>query len=240
MNIAICDDNIKHVNILEQFLSEISKAHSINPEINVYLSGESLTEAYRNNSGKFDVIFLDMEMKKLNGIETANIIRKADEFVIIVFVTSHTEYMRESFKCSPFRFLVKPLDEAELTTVFEDICKKISKKKKVLSFSENKSIVRIYCENILYCESRDHWVYIHTKDETHKICKSLSELHEKLDTSMLYRVHSSYIVNFHYIKAIRNGFIELYNSDAKIPVSRTYRKTVLAEYTDYIERNLYV
>lgn len=136
--------------------------------------------------------------------------------------------------------MVKPVDNEELKDVFDDIYKKLSKKKKVLSFTENKALIRIYCEDIIYCESLDHWVYIHTTHGTHKICKSLSDLYGSLDDTLLFRVHSSFIVNFHYVKAIRNNFIELYHSDKDIPISRSYKKSVLFEYTNYIERNLYV
>lgn len=240
MNIAICDDNSKHINTLENSLFEIGKAENIKVECDAYQSGEELTRVYQSSTAAYDVIFLDMEMDGLNGIDTANLIRERDEYVIIVFVTSHTEYMKDSFKCSPFRFLVKPVHIDELKEVFSDILKKLSKKKKVLSFTENKALIRVYCEDIIYCESLDHWVYIHTTHGTHKICKSLSDLYGSLDDTLLFRVHSSFIVNFHYVKAIRNNFIELYHSDKDIPISRSYKKSVLFEYTNYIERNLYV
>ena len=240
MNIAICDDNSEHINTLENSLFEIGKAENIKVECDAYQSGEELTRVYQSSTAAYDVIFLDMEMDGLNGIDTANLIRERDEYVIIVFVTSHTEYMKDSFKCSPFRFLVKPVHIDELKEVFSDILKKLSKKKKVLSFTENKALIRIYCEDIIYCESLDHWVYIHTTHGTHKICKSLSDLYGSLDDTLLFRVHSSFIVNFHYVKAIRNNFIELYHSDKDIPISRSYKKSVLFVYTNYIERNLYV
>ncbi len=237
MKIAICDDDMVDCNTMENYLNIIRTS---NIEYSVYFCGEELVSAYKNNDERYDVIFLDMEMKQLNGIDTANAIREIDEYVIIVFVTSHTEYMRESFKCSPFRFLVKPIDLEELKNVFYDICKKLSKKKKVLSFTENRAMFRIYCEDIIYCESQDHWIHIHTKNETYKICKSLSDLYAKLDNTLLYRVHSSFIVNFHYVKAIRNNYIELYHCDKQIPISRSYKKATLVEYTNYVERNLYV
>ncbi len=197
MKIAVCDDNPKHINTLENSLFEISKARNIKIDCDAYQSGEELAAAYQTKSERYDVIFLDMEMDGLNGIDTANAVRELDEYVIVVFVTSHTEYMKDSFKCSPFRFLVKPVDN-------------------------------------------DHWVYIHTTHGTHQICKSLSDLYGSLDDTLLFRVHSSFIVNFHYVKAIRNNFIELYHSDKDIPISRSYKKSVLFEYTNYIERNLYV
>lgn len=237
MKIAICDDDINCVNLIEDYIRECRKTVA---ECDAYQSGEELLRTYRNNGERYDVIFLDMEMEQLNGIETANHIREVDEYVIIVFITSHTEYMRESFQCSPFRFLVKPINETEFMTVFKDIEKKLSKQRKVFAFTENKARIRLFCEDIIYCESRDHWILIHTKDTTHKICKSLSDLYERLDKEMFYRVHKSYLINFHYIKSIKENNIYLYHCEKIIPISRTYKKAVLMEYTNFIERDFYI
>lgn len=237
MRIAICDDDMNCINLIEEYINEFKKN---GVECDAYPSGEELVRAYRDNSERYDVIFLDMEMEQLNGIETANHIREIDEYVIIVFITSHTEYMRESFQCAPFRFLVKPVDETEFSTVFKDIEKKLSKQRKVLAFTENKTRIRLYCDDIIYCESQDHWIWIHTKEKTYKICKSLSDLYEQLDKEMFYRVHKSYLINFHYIKSIKENDIHLYHCDTPIPISRTYKKNVLAEYANFIERDFYV
>ena len=237
MNIAICDDNIEHINIIENSLYEMAYTKI---ECDAFQSGEELINTYKNNIEKYDVIFLDMEMQQLNGIETANIIREFDENVIIVFVTSHTKYMKESFVCEPFRFIVKPVEKEELKNVFDAICKKLSKQRKIFAFTENKTKIRLVCDDIIYCESHAHWIWIYTKDQTYKICKSLSDIHEKLDKELLFRVHKSFIVNFKYIKTIKENDIELYYCEKLIPIGRLYKKTVMEDYTDFIERNLYV
>lgn len=237
MKIAICDDNMNHINIIESYIHSIRKT---SVECDAYQSGEELIRAFRYGEEQYDVIFLDMEMEQLNGIETANYIRAVDEHVIIVFVTSHTEYMRESFKCAPFRFLVKPVDGEEFKTVFYDIGKKLSKQRKVFAFTENKAKIRLYCDDIIYCESQDHWIWIHTKDKVYKICKSLTELHSQLDKEMFCRVHKSFIINFLYIKTIKDNDAELYHCDKTIPISRSYKKEVLEEYTNFLERDFRV
>ena len=234
INIAICDDNSEHISILEKYLFEIS---SVKIECDAYHSGESLVNAYKNNVERYDVVFLDMEMEKLNGIETANLVREFDEHIIIVFVTSHTEYMRESFKCSPFRFLLKPLDIVELKTVVYDMLKKLSETRNVYAFTENKTKVRLYCDDIIYLESQDHWIWIHTKENTYKICKSLSDVHSQLGNIMFCRVHKSFVINFHYIKTIKENDIKLYYCDKLIPISRSYKKEVISEYTNFLERD---
>lgn len=237
MRIAICDDDMEYISIIENY---INKFQETVVECDAYQSGESLVSAYKDSNERYDAIFLDMEMEQLNGIETANLIREIDEHVIIVFVTSHTEYVYESFKCSPFRFLVKPVESEEFKVVFFDICKKLSKQRKVFAFAENKTRVRLFCDDIIFCESQDHWIWIHAKERVYKICKSLSELHELLDKEMLYRVHKSFIINFHYIKSIKENEVELYHCDKRIPISRSYKKTVIKEYSNFVERNLYV
>lgn len=237
MKIAICDDNMNHINIIENYIHSLRKT---SVECDAYRSGEELIRTFRGGEEQYDVIFLDMEMEQLNGIETANYIREIDEHVIIVFVTSHTEYMRESFKCAPFRFLVKPVDGEEFKTVFYDISKKLSKQRKVFAFTENKAKIRLYCDDIIYCESQDHWIWIHTKDKVYKICKSLTELHSQLDREMFCRVHKSYIINFLYIKSIKYNDAELYHCDKPIAISRSYKKEVLEEYTNFLERDFRV
>ena len=237
MRIAICDDDMNCINLIEEYINEFKKNGM---ECDAYPSGEELVRAYRDNAERYDVILLDMEMEQLNGIETANHIREIDEHVIIVFITSHTEYMRESFRCAPFRFLVKPVDKEEFRMVFRDIEKKLSKQRKVFTFTENKTRIRLYCDDILYCESRDHWILIHTKDTTYRICKSLSDLQAQLDQESFFRVHKSYIVNFRHLKSIKEHDIRLYHCDETIPISRTYKKDVLMAYTNFIERDFYI
>ena len=237
MRIAICDDNIDYINIIENYIDKFKKTAV---ECDAYISGEELVYAYQKNEEQYDVIFLDMEMKQLNGIETANRIHEVDEHVIIVFVTSYTEYMRESFKCAPFRFLVKPVDDKEFETAFYDICKKLSQQRKVFAFTENKAKVRLYCDDIIFCESQDHWIWIHTKEKVYKICKSLTELYSQLDKEMFCRVHKSFVINFLYIKSIKDNNVQLYHCDNLVPISRSYKKEVLAEYTNFLERDFKV
>lgn len=237
MRIAICDDNNDYINTIENYIERLKTPAT---EWDPYESGENLVFAYTDNNERYDVIFLDMEMKELNGIETANKIRNIDEHVIIIFITSYTEYMKDSFKCSPFRFLVKPVDFNEFQEVFYDICKKLKKQRKIFTFTENKTRVRLFCDDIIYCESQDHWISIYTREHTYKICKTLTDLHELLDKEIICRVHKSFLINFQYVKSIKENNIQLYHCDRLIPISRSYKKAVIHEYTNFIERNLYI
>lgn len=233
MNIAICDDNKEYINTLEGYI--LNKNY---PGINcdVFYSGEELAHMYLQGKGSYDVIFLDMEMGELNGIDTANIIRKTDKHVIIVFVTSHTKYMQDCFVCSPFRFLVKPVSEEVFDKAFDDIAEKLSQERTTFVFSENRNRVRLFCENIIYFECRAHYIYIHTGDAVHKICRTMSELCLAMDKSMFLQVHKSFVINMNYIREIKDSEIVLYGCDKHIPVSRTFKKQVAASFINFKER----
>ena len=233
MNIAICDDNQQHINKTEDFFANIG-----DKDINYdsFYSGEELIQTYENGFGDYDAIFLDMEMGGLTGIETANIIRKRDKHVIIVFVTSHTKYMQECFECSPFRFLIKPVSDSDMTKAYNEIRKKLSEERTTFVFTENRNKIRLFCEDIIYFECQAHYIYIHTKDAVHKICKTMAELIGIIDANTFLQVHKSFVVNLNHIKEIREAEIVLYNTDKAVPISRSCKKQVSIGFINFKER----
>lgn len=234
MKIAICDDNMEYIYTLEKYLDELSKTK---PECDAYQNGEALISAYGKTDERYDVIFLDMEMGELNGIETANLIREIDEHVIIVFITSHTKYMQRSFECMPFRFLVKPVAFEDFNKVYHEICKKLKDKPETLIFQENRSRIRLFCEDILFFESLGHSILIHTQNGTiHKIRKTMTELLAGIDNGIFVRVHRAFVVNLNHIYKIGEADVTMHHCDKPIPIGRTYKKEFVDKFLNYKER----
>lgn len=107
LNIAICDDDIPTTGRMEKMIQEIAKRNFVDTDIEVFWSGISLVDAITEGNS-FDIIYLDIEMDKEDGISSAKRIRLYDKNVLIIYVTSHENHMKESFEVRPFRFLVKP------------------------------------------------------------------------------------------------------------------------------------
>ncbi|MBQ7573151.1 MAG: response regulator transcription factor [Clostridia bacterium] len=235
LKIAICDDDKDYINTIEKYIDDVGE-NGI--ECDTYYSGEELIVAYTDKGLKYDIIFLDMEMDGLNGIETANKIRETDENALIIFITSYKQYVFESFKCSPFRFLLKPVEYDEFERVLRDAQKKLSKKNTTFTFSENQNIITLFYDDVIFFESKKHYVYVHTKDKIHKIRTTLSKICERLDKNIIFRVHKSFAVNFKYIQKISATEIALYGTNTIIPISRALKKEVLHNYTDFVERDL--
>lgn len=118
INIAICDDDIVTTSKIENMLQNIAKRNFIQIDTEVFWNGESLAESVKAVN-YFDIIFLDIEMGAEDGITVARKIRQIDKNVLIIYVTSHENYMKESFEVRPFQFLVKPVSERQMECCFQ-------------------------------------------------------------------------------------------------------------------------
>ena len=129
LNIAICDDDIQITGAIENLVQKIANKNFVDIETEVFWNGESLLEAIIKD-GKFDVIYLDIEMPKEDGISVAKRIRMYDKNVLIIYVTSHENHMKDSFSVRPFQFLMKPVSEEQMETCFKAALSDISKNKR--------------------------------------------------------------------------------------------------------------
>lgn len=125
LNIAICDDDIQIAGQMEMMIQNIAKRNFIDADIEVFWDGKSLADMVASGYG-FDIIYLDIEMDKEDGISAAKRIRIYDKNVLIIYVTSHENHMKESFMVRPFRFLVKPVNENQMEVCFKAAYKEIS------------------------------------------------------------------------------------------------------------------
>lgn len=108
MKLAICDDEIVFRKQLIESIDKYYKNYS-NLDIYEFSSGEELLESY-DSGAVYDIVFLDIEMKDINGLDTAKIIRKYRRNEIIVFLTSHTKYAIDGYEVNALRFLEKPIN----------------------------------------------------------------------------------------------------------------------------------
>ncbi len=235
---ALCDDNQEILTGLNSALRDISSGE-IRTEL--FRSGEALVKAYEDGKPSFDVVFLDIEMDGMDGVEAANCIRRIDKQVLIVFVTSHKKHMQRSFVCQPFRFLVKPVKTKELTQVCRDISSKLSETPSTFVFMEEKQHVRLFCDDIVFFESRGHWLILHKKDRrTHRIRKTMQALLETIDKSRFCQVHRALVVNLSFVRQAGNGELSLYEYDKTLPISRTYKNEFANRFLAFEERKYFL
>ncbi len=230
MRIAICDDDkIFHSNF-EEYLEKYF--FSLDIIIDTYGSGEELLKAYNSKKVCYDLIFLDMEMDKINGIDTAKGIRNIDEDVILIFLTSHVEYAPEGYEVNAYRFLTKPINEMKLINALKDVNREFIKNKKLV-IKDGHDEVLIKIRDILYIEAKNNNISINIKNHNFLIRKTLNEIEEELSSDMFFRTHRSYLVNLSYVRIYDNKEIQLENGE-KIVISRNKAKEFKSSIINYI------
>lgn len=222
--------------IREQIYSLIKEE---NPEycIEAYSSGNALL-----GSGHFfDIVFLDIQMEGINGIEAARKLRSQPKpqangtETVLIFITGLREYVFDAFDVSAFHYLLKPIEETKFNEVFRRAIAEIEKRKtrqQQRLFLKNRGQLLDQCD-ILYLESRGKKVAIHTLKETIEIYAVLGELEQQLSDSF-YRCHRSYLVNMAYITEFDLDSITLNNGE-QIYLTRKKHKEFAKTYMWYLQ-----
>lgn len=234
MKIAFCDDDKYFLSLYDDLISKITIIPGIDSD--GFPSGETLLEQYKIDKSPYDVVFLDIEMDKLNGLETAKKIRLYDENVLIIFITSHTEYVYESFEVTPFRFLIKPIDSEKIKDVLLAAYNKITNDRKCIYFNIERSIIRLNINDILYMESDKRILIIHANNQTYKVYDKLSNYQEKLYQNGFISVHKSYLINLNHVVEFNTNTLKVSNGDI-IPISENKRKYAKEEHMKFMLRS---
>ncbi|MBE7052283.1 MAG: response regulator transcription factor [Ruminococcaceae bacterium] len=235
MKIAICDDNRDCISQLEKNLKLMNNSEL---SYDVFAAGEDLICSFEKNPSFYDAVFLDMEMSGVNGITTANEIRKMNKLVVIIFVTNHIEYAIQSFECEPFRYMLKPVNENEFKKVYDALVIKLSQERTSFVFSSEREIIRLYSDEVLYFEKHSHWIYVYTEKEMYKTKKTMTDLLNSIDNLTFASPHKSYVVNLDCIKRVNDKGVYIYGSDNVIPISRSFKKEFMNRFIHYKERKV--
>ena len=166
IRIAVCDDENVIVNQIEHIISEVCKRESIPVNIDVFYSGRELKRQVTSGT-KYDIIFLDIQMKGGDGITAAENIRKVDDNVLLIYVSGYDKYMMELFRLDVFGFIKKPIDEEILTKTFLETYQRVCSKMVYFTFSYKHEEYKILCKEILYFESNARKVTIYTQNGEH-------------------------------------------------------------------------
>jgi DNA-binding LytR/AlgR family response regulator len=223
VQIAICDDEKIFLEELVRKVSEQFSTADIEYNIKTYTDGTKLLSDCDNMT--FDVMFLDIEMPQVTGIEVADRIRAYNPFVMIVFITNCDELVFQSIKYRPFRFIRKHFIKEEFPEAIQAIAQKLKNENQYYCVCLNGSQKEIRIVDIMFIESYKHDIFIHTVDEKYRIKSNLSKLEKQFEVFGFIRVHSGYIVNFRYIFSVDKTKVILNNRN-EIPLSRYRAETV--------------
>lgn len=142
LKIAVCDDETIVAANIEMMLEELALKTATLINTDVFYDGSTLVD-YIKQGNRYDIIYLDIEMLKQNGVDAARVIREWDKNVLIIYVTSHESFAKEVFEVSAFRFITKPIDKRIFSKYFEDAKKAIMGEPKYFQYKYNKISYRL-------------------------------------------------------------------------------------------------
>jgi DNA-binding LytR/AlgR family response regulator len=217
MRIAICDDQPEH---LEQLRKIIGAWGGGTPVVSCFDNGNSLLQAH--HTGSFDIIFLDVLMPLLSGMETARELRQFDKTVKLVFLTTSPEYALEAFTVKASNYLLKPLDPDKIHCCLQELSEELQVSARKVCIRGIHCLHQIPVTDIEYIESQNKRIlFVLSNGETILSGEPLYTYEEKLTLEDgFFKCSRSFIVNIHRIDTFTTKEIRT-RSGARIPISRT-------------------
>ena len=231
MRILICDDDPLMQQQLQKLISAFFKSIKCKlPEIICYSDGEDLLA----DKGKKDMVFLDIEMPGMNGIELGKLVKSKSPQTEIVFVTSYPQYALEGYDCHAFHYLIKPLCVGKASNVLQRLILRYRESNQFHIIKIKTESIRLRCKDIYYVECCQKHVIYHLKNKKYTTLGTLAEAYKSLRNFGFLQVHQGYIVNLDKISHFDKYSAILCNDEA-VPVSVRKRSEVLTAYAHYIE-----
>ncbi len=237
LKIAICEDEYNTQFLLEDFVQEILNGYNIEYETEVYSNGEEFCSGFQKND--FDLIFLDIALKEMNGIEVSKFIRetKGDEGIQIAYVSGNTSYALDLFEFRPINFLIKPVGLDDIKKVIDKLLLLTNQYEELFRYKKGTSSYLVPLRDILYFSSKGRKVTIHKMDGEDEFYGTMDHVYSQVEKKRFLFVHKSYIINCLYIKLLEYSQITL-TGNIKIPISQARRQAIRKEFLSFKKEGL--
>lgn len=238
IEVFICDDAPADLARYERALQSVAQKNSLEVRFHRFPSGLALYEAINRSYVQPDLIFLDILMKDLNGIETGARLRKMGCEALLIYLTSSSDYMHASFDTRPFHYVLK--DESclkNLERAFLSAAARLATRQEKCSPVNTQDGLRLVpYSTITYVESYDHWLYLHAQglpalSQYAALRDFISQA--SLSGRIFIRTHRSYVVNSGFISCLSAGAVVL-TTGVSIPIGPKYASSVRRTVLDYM------
>ncbi len=230
MSIAICDDNQENRLSLRWLLESILESRQMEHTIYEFSSGETLLLWMEKHHNEIDLLFLDIEMGTLNGMETAKKLRAGSDTLQIVFVTGFSDYVFDGYGVGALDYLLKPAKREQLEDILSrTLARRCTDAKRTYSCRNGDTWYRIPYKEILYFESDRRKVKCITSNRSYEFYGKLDEVAQELPGSDFVRIHQRYLVRADAIGQICGNEVQV--GAHTLPISRSYHQQALLALT---------
>lgn len=236
MRIAVCDDNKMMLEYLSEQVSENFTLHGIVHDINNYECGKELISQHEKYP--FDVVFLDIRLPDIDGFDAAKIIKEVSEKTQIIFVTTESSLVYESFDYHPFYFIPKGNLEflkEKLKNVIGKLIDEINDNWTICLDLPHNEKKYVDSNSIIYIASKSNYIDVVCKEENFRMRLKLDDMFKKLPQKSFVRIHNRCILNMRYLGRIDNGRCKaiLYD-ETELDISRSYKAEFVKRYSIFL------
>ena len=233
LKIAVCDDSRELLEKVEKYLHEYENVRNTPVTVHTYTNAVDLLDGLKKTD--YDILILDIIMPGFTGMQAAHEIRKFNEEIKIIFLTSSKEFAIESYSVGAYYYLLKPVLNEKLFSVLDKVVSEITSKQESCVIYTHMGIVNIPFAKIECIEVYNKHLDFHLSDGSTKETRGALSDYENifLDRKEFLKIHRSYILNMDYIHSIEAGEIVTY-SGKRFPVSRLVAKDIKEHYMNYI------
>lgn len=230
IRVAIVEDQESDIIILKKILHHFETAEGEMFQITLYHSPLALLEGYR---AVYDLIFMDIELPHMNGMEAARKLRKLDTGVLLIFVTKVAKYAIRGYEVGALDYVLKPLEYYSFVPKVRRAIRYINlNAEKYITLNKDRGQRRVSLRYLKYVEVKGHYLTYYTVDEEIVARGKISELEQKLEMENFARCNNCYLVNLHYVTGVHGQILEL--GSIQLPISRTKQSEFLNRLTLYL------
>lgn len=228
--IAIVEDTQEAAIQLKTLLLRYAEENGLALELLEYRNAVTFLTNYPAN---FDIVFMDIEMPYLNGLEGAAKLREIDRSTLLIFATKLGHMAAKGYEVEAFDFVVKPIHYDSLKLKLKRVFNRLEQKQvNNISFLSEGSRVRMSSSSIRYIEVSDHQLIYHTDEGDYPVYGTMAKVREQLEPLGFSMCNNCYLINLRYVKAVRKYTVLV--GDTELQISRPRRKAFLEALSNYI------
>ncbi len=231
--VAIVEDEREAAENLRYYIERYGSERGCQFIIQIFGNGVDFISDYTAN---YDMVFMDIELPIMNGMDCARKLREQDRRVALVFVTNMVQYSVKGYEVDAVGYIVKPVEYFSFTVLMDKIIDRFRlEDDKFIVLKNADTFVRISLKNLVYVEVLDHYLMYHTGvGDTYKLLGKIRDAEAQLSASGFFRCSNSYLVNLRYVTGLDGSDVIV--GDEKLPVSRNRKKDFLTALNEYFRK----